>query len=129
MVKLGYTCITVPIQLYEKLKEASKSLDLTIPKLIQQLIQNQSTSTNQEHILNLNLNNQNPSLLDQNNPNSSLNLENKEGKIVRNRRCLTLEPRAGFEPATSALPRPRSNQAEPPGLLNLFSSTMNLNFG
>ncbi|MHA1834282.1 MAG: hypothetical protein ACTSV7_09840 [Candidatus Baldrarchaeia archaeon] len=96
MVKLGYTCITVPIQLYEKLKEASKSLDLTIPKLIQQLIQNQSTSTNQEHILNLNLNNQNPSLLDQNNPNSSLNLENKEGKIVRNRRCLTLESRAGF---------------------------------
>lgn len=61
MVKAGYTCITVPIQLYEKLKQASKNLSISIPKLIQQLLETQitsmGTSTDQENILNLNINN------------------------------------------------------------------------
>ena len=92
MVKAGYTCITVPIQLYEKLKQASKNLSISIPKLIQQLLETQTTSmgtsTDQEILLNQNIESQNPSLKQQNNHDLGLFSQKEEEKMVRNRRCL-----------------------------------------
>ncbi len=61
----------------------------------------ESSNTFYENTLNQNINSQNLSPKHQNNQKLGLFSQKEEGKIVRNRRCLTLMLRAGFEPATT----------------------------
>ena len=82
-----FTVITVSRRLHQVLRQKADALEISIPKLIE---------------LSLNTNN------------TTVILQIRKAKIKL--LLLIVEPRAGFEPATLALPRPRANQATLPGL-------------